>query len=106
MFFWASCVEFRSHFTTRLKHNGTRGIHNTQGDQVGDLEKAFEGATEDEGELVVIGSIRMAIIELEPLLMVLHIVDRDGIKERINIGQIQENAWIEARPAIKLIVLG
>lgn len=106
LFFWTSSVQFRLHFIIRPSDDGTLEIYDTQGDKVGDLERILEEETCNEGDLIVIGSIRTPVPELEPLLTVLHVVDREGIKERVNIGQVKETAWIKAEPVMKLVALG
>ena len=55
-------------------------------------------------ELVIIGSRRPAVYN--PMLILLHITWRDEIAYRVNIGEIEEAAWVNVQREWKLIALG
>jgi hypothetical protein len=110
LFFWASSA------LLTLKHDGDDSpsikpiITDITGKAIGTMGKMnlehwkTGNYNSQPNELIVIGSRRPN--GFDPVLILLHIAWRDGIAYRINIGEIEEAAWIIAQREWKLIALG
>jgi hypothetical protein len=67
-----------------------------------DLEA--DGRKSGKYEFIVIG--RRQILDFPPVLLVLQVENRDGTKHRVNVGEIQEEAWVLAEHKWTLVALG
>ncbi|OOF97382.1 hypothetical protein ASPCADRAFT_166162 [Aspergillus carbonarius ITEM 5010] len=109
LFFWASSARF----TLRPRNTSPicqSEVVNADGVVIGETGKAVH---DDEGchctietphEFIVIASRRNQFTEA--MLLVFQVEWWEGIAYRVNIAEIEENAWVRASPVWKLIVMG
>jgi hypothetical protein len=107
LFFWTSSAVFE---LQRRDNESRPTVVDLTGTLVGNMgpmsEDHWTRGKYDSGfqEFIVIGSRRS--FDIKPELIVLQIEWRDGVAFRVNIGEINEDAWIKADRTWKLIALG
>ena len=114
VFFWASSVFFTVERPNDEKepsvtkwYQSKPSVKNCRGEYVGTVDRMDEFPPENEPqEFIMIG--RRAIKEIPDfpaVVLALQICWENGIAYRLNIAEIQETAWRNARPSRKLIAL-
>jgi hypothetical protein len=113
IFLWASSATLTLEGGNDKNNNGASDkptVLDDSGNVIGEMGRMSEehwasgDYAQGTHEFIVVGSRRNSYCK--PMLLVLQIEWQDGIAYRINFGEVEEEAWIRARRAWKLIALG